>query len=77
MFERYKKGSDHEKYLVLMSLKAISEKFPKRLVEFFPQLCEDSVYKQDMTSVTLRCSTIACVGSVDKVFIHKVYFSFF
>ena len=67
MFERYKNGFDQEKYLVLMSLKAIAEKLPKRLAEFLPQLSDDSMYKGDMSSVDLRCSIIACVGTVNQV----------
>ena len=50
-----------------MSLKSIAEKFPKRMAKFFPQLLDDAVYKQDDTSITLRCGIIACVGTVNQV----------
>ena len=66
LFDQYKTGSQQEQMMILLVFKAISEKRPSHLADFFPQLCDDSLFKPD--SLTFRSSVVACVGGVNKVY---------
>ena len=65
MFDLYKKGNQSSKPLLLIIIRSIGEKHPENLVDFFPQLCDDSVFKPD--SLNLRSSILSCVGGVNEV----------
>ena len=51
--------------MILMTFRSISEKTPKKLVDFFPQICDDTIFKPE--SLNLRFSVISCVGGVNTV----------
>ena len=51
--------------MILMTFRSISEKMPKKLVDFFPQICDDKIFKPE--SLNLRFSIISCVGGVNTV----------
>ena len=51
--------------MILMVIKTIGEKHPKKLVEFLPKLCDSEIFNP--TSMSMRSSIIAGVGGVNKV----------
>ena len=60
-----KATSQHEKNIIVIFFKHVSEKHPKSLVDFFPQMCDDSIFEP--ATLNFRCNTIACIGQVHKV----------
>ena len=76
LFELYKRVSQNEDALILLILKSISEKNPSALVEFFPQLCDEAIFKP--ASMNMRSGIIACIGGINevcKISYHSFYFS--
>ena len=67
----YRKGNPASNALILTIIKNIAEKYPKNLVDFFPQLCDDKNFKPD--SMNIRSSILACVGGVDEVCVQNSY----
>ena len=65
LFELYKRIPTLEKPTVLIIIKNISEKNPKILVDFLPQLCDDKIFKPD--SMNLRSGIISCIGGINEV----------
>ena len=65
MFELYKDGNDSSRPLLLIIIRSIGEKHPENLADFFPQLCDASLFKPD--SLNLRSGILCCVGGVNEV----------
>ena len=65
LFDMYKNGHEASNPLLLMIIKAIAEKHPKNVADFFSQLCDSSIFKPD--SLNLRGSIIACIGAINEV----------
>ena len=65
MFDMYKKGNEAGKPLLLIIIRAIAEKYPKNLVDFFPQLCDSKMFKPE--SMNLRSGILVCIGGVNEV----------
>ena len=65
MFELYKDGNDSSRPLLLIIIRSIGEKHPDNLADFFPQLCDASLFKPD--SLNLRSGILCCVGGVNEV----------
>ena len=62
MYETANQGSQH---MILMTIRAIGDKHPKKLAEFLPILCDDNIFKPE--SLNYRSGIIAGVGGVNKV----------
>ena len=65
LFDWYSQWDNDKNVMVLMILAAIAEKHPPTLKDFFPQLCDDKLFKPE--SLITRSNIITCVGSVDEV----------
>ena len=71
MFEMYRKGNPASTALILTIIKNIAEKYLHNIVDFFPQLCDDKIFKPD--SMNIRSSILACVGGVDEVCVQNCF----
>ena len=65
LFEMYKTANKGSEGLILIIIRAIGEKHPKKLAEYLPVLCDSKVFKPD--SLNLRSGIIAGIGGVHKV----------
>ena len=53
--------------MLLMIIKAIVEKHPNNVAEFFPQLCDDRVFTPDLMHWT--SGIIGCIGGLNEVYL--------
>ena len=65
LIEMYKNAAESSKPLILFILKSTAEKNPKLLVEFFPQMCDDTIFKP--ATMNQRSGIIACIGGINAV----------
>ena len=65
LFDWYGQWDNDKNVMVLMILAAIAEKHPPTLKDFFPQLCDDKLFKPE--SLITRSNIITCVGSLNEV----------
>ena len=65
LFGRISQAAVQEQHSIMMILKYIVDKYPKRLLPFFPQLCDDHLFASEL--LTTRMGIIRAVGDSEEV----------
>ena len=66
MFDHYKISSGQSQTTLLSVIHNISQKHPKQLAHFLPQLCDDSIFQPE--TMNFRSAIISSVGGLNEVF---------
>ena len=65
LIDQYPNRNQHEQGITVIVFKHIAEKTPSSLIDLFPRLCDDSIFKPE--TLNFRQNVIECVGGVNQV----------